>query len=297
MVLSIAFTLISVGAATFLSSDRNCEMLYDRYIKDNVVKICTDAVNDSIWKAKEEIAEQTKSVVDSIPDAVGEPEGKIHDITSGITDFIDSHGKEIDSAVSAIANAVGLDVGEIVADEKVGAIIDEVAARYSAQAVQIINFRLPYGVHLSEEEFLELASDRKLVELFIDELLGIDPVKTGFSSTVDYIERTMIRPVALRMIHIVLWATVFALLRILMSVITAIVVALKKEIPVINTADKLLGMVLGIVGSAAIAMVCAFIVSRVIGVTDSISYMDTSTINSTYIFKYVYYLVAPGSMD
>ncbi|MBR4224918.1 MAG: CvpA family protein, partial [Oscillospiraceae bacterium] len=82
MVLSIAFTLISVGAATFLSSDRNCEMLYDRYIKDNVVKICTDAVNDSIWKAKEEIAEQTKSVVDSIPDAVGEPEGKIHDITS-----------------------------------------------------------------------------------------------------------------------------------------------------------------------------------------------------------------------
>ncbi|MBQ7990644.1 MAG: hypothetical protein IJ251_06315 [Oscillospiraceae bacterium] len=297
MILSITFTLISIGAASYLSSERFCEKLYDEYIRDKVTEVCTNAVNSSIEKAKDEISRKTKDTIRQIPDSIAPDNKGISDIADDVISFIDEHSKDIDDTISSIADSIGLDVGEIISNEAVSEAIDRAAEKYSESAVRQINAELPAGLSIKQSQIEQALSDKKLIELFINDMLRLDSTKTGYTGTVDYIERTMIRPVALRAIHLVSWTVIFAVLRILFQIISSVIIAIKRSIPVINSADKIAGSALGLVSSIMAVTVLAFIISRIIMVTDNIDYINSTVVNDTIIFRYVYDLVAPGNTN
>ncbi len=284
-VLAIAFTIISIGAASYFSSERYCEMIYDEYLHDRIVTSCKNAVDEAISAAKDDIKRRAKEGVGSFDDHGNDT---IRGIRDAIGTFIEDHSTEIDDTISAVAKAIDPDIGKIISNEEVSRYIDEAAEVYSYSAVDRINSRLPLGITIERNDIKEIAKDKTLIELFICDMLGLDGKKTGYFDTVDYIERKMIRPTALSTLHGIIWIAVFTVLKILMSVVFAVITAIKKNLPILNTADKLIGMALGAVGGAVLIGVCTFIISKVIFVTGGTEHINETVINSTIIYRYIY---------
>ena len=68
----------------------------------------------------------------------------------------------------------------------------------------------------------------------------------------------------------------------------AVISAIKKTLPILNTADKLIGMALGAVGGVILIGVCTFIISKVISLTGGTEHINETIINSTIIYRYIY---------
>lgn len=115
-------------------------------------------------------------------------------------------------------------------------------------------------------------------------------------SMVKIIEQEIIRPVMLKTVKTVLFAVTFAVVMIIVAVVSYAAKIVRK-IPVVNSADSFLGIIIGLLQGLLYICAVNFGVSIFIKFTaDANEYLNTTIISETYIFGLLYnvtfYIVA-----
>ncbi|MBQ5316544.1 MAG: hypothetical protein J6I96_03215 [Oscillospiraceae bacterium] len=289
-VIGVVFTAAAFIGAAYLSSDSICGQVYDRYIKERTMAVIDEAMDTAQKRVKDTIAEKAKEGFGSITDEYLD-EGTSDGMKGLFSDFIDNHRKEIDSTISGIANRLGIDVGEVLKIDEVDRRINEAAELYSETAAERINAQMPFGLAVEPLQIKQIITDKQLLELFADEVIGLSTEESGFEDTADYIEEQIMRPMILKAVHIVLWIGAFLLIKLVLSLVTALISAIINSSPVIEGTDALLGCLLGIIGGLALSVFLAAAVSAVINLTGGMTYVNEDIISNTYIFGFLYDLV------
>ena len=288
--IGLVFTAAAfIGAAVITNSDI-CDTVYEKYLRDDTMVIITDAMENAKTEVRDKVAEKTKQAID---DAVSR---HITPVDGGafqkiVTEFIDEHREDIDRIVSSAANAasdmLGIDIGTILNDSVVSRHIDEAAKLYSSTAAAEINKDMPLGITVKPEQIEEIITDKKLLELFIDEVVGLDTTKTGFASTAEYIEERILRPVILRTMHTLLWIVSFIAIKLILGLIMNIILLIK-EVPAVDALDSALGFVTGIAGGAALTVFIVLAAAALIHLTGGMTYINDDIIGKTHIFRILY---------
>ncbi len=289
-VIGVIFTAAAFIGAAYLSSDSICSQVYDRYIKEKALSVVSEAMITAEQRVKDSIAEKAKDTFGKITDEHTDEDtsNKLKDMFS---DFIDEHREDIDHTVSTVADKLGVDVGKVLENEEITKRVDEAAELYSHTAAAEINTHMPLGITVEPVQIKGVISDKKLIELFIDETVGLNTDKTGFDGTAEYIEETILRPLILRAVHILLWIAAFIVIKLVLSLIMAVIMALKRSVPVIEGTDALCGCLMGLVGGLALAAFLAAAASALIALTGGMTWVNDDIISQTYIFGFLYDMV------
>lgn len=115
-------------------------------------------------------------------------------------------------------------------------------------------------------------------------------------SMIKIIENEIIRPVMMKTVKLVLFGITFAVVMIIVSVVSYIAKVIRK-IPVVNSADSVLGIMLGLIQGMLYTAVINFGVNVFIKFTsDANEFLNTTIISETYVFGLLYnvtfYIVA-----
>lgn len=115
-------------------------------------------------------------------------------------------------------------------------------------------------------------------------------------SMIKIIENEIIRPVMMKTVKLVLFGITFAVVMIIVSVVSYIAKVIRK-IPVVNSADSFLGIMLGLIQGMLYTAVINFGVNVFIKFTsDANEFLNTTIISETYVFGLLYnatfYIVA-----
>lgn len=115
-------------------------------------------------------------------------------------------------------------------------------------------------------------------------------------SIIKIIENEIIRPVMMKTVKLVLFGITFAVVMIIVSVVSYIAKVIRK-IPVVNSADSFLGIMLGLIQGMLYTAVINFGVNVFIKFTsDANEFLNTTIISETYVFGLLYnvtfYIVA-----
>ncbi len=177
---------------------------------------------------------------------------------------------------------------ELLNDEKIREGLNDVFTDYCKALTDTFSGIVPDEIIEEAERYLEennMEADR-MVNLITQEK----------ESVIKIIENEIVRPVMMKTVKFVLFAVTFAVVMILVSIISYAAKIIRR-IPVVNSADSFLGTMLGILQGLLYTAVANAGVSLFIKLTsDANEYLNTAVISETYVFGLLYnatfYIVA-----
>lgn len=145
------------------------------------------------------------------------------------------------------------------------------------------------------EEIIEEA-ERYIEENDVETERMLTLITQEKESLIKIIENEIIRPVMMKTVKLVLFAITFAVVMIIVSVVSYIAKVIRK-IPVVNSADSFLGIMIGLIQGLLYTAVINLGVNVFIKFTsDANEFLNTTTISKTYVFGLLYnatfYIVA-----
>ena len=248
MIISLVVFILAAAIASFVSSS-TYEYVYINFVRPGVISA---------------IEEKTAATITEY-----DPEIRVKELLYD-NGFSDEIINEIDIS----------DYEEKLSAPEISDALNKVFTEYCTKVTESLSGVLPEEIIDSANEYLETNSTA--VE---DRLKIFNDNKTSAS---ELIEEYIIRPILMKTVKNVIFAVTFAVVFLLCSILLRIVDLIRK-ISVVREIDSLLGSILGFVYSVAGILVLSFICSIIIDLTGNTnSIINTSMIEQTYFFKYVY---------
>lgn len=248
MIISLVVFILAAAIASFVSSS-TYEYVYINFVRPGVISA---------------IEEKTAATITEY-----DPEIRVKELLYD-NGFSDEIINEIDIS----------DYEEKLSAPEISDALNKVFTEYCTKVTESLSGVLPEEIIDSANEYLETNSTA--VE---DRLKIFNDNKTSAS---ELIEEYIIRPILMKTVKNVIFAVTFAVVFLLCSILSRIV-GLIRKISVVREIDSLLGSILGFVYSVAGILVLSFICSIIIDLTgNTTSIINTSMIEQTYFFKYVY---------
>ena len=260
MLVTLLGYVAAVAAASFVSSVAS-EYVYDSFIKPSVIS-ALEAKADSLG---EEYLSQDRLNVILQENGLSITEEQLSSIEKNKEQYT-----------------------EILNNEKIRESLNNIFTEYCEALTETFSGIVPEEIIEEAERYLEennMETDRMLTLITQEK-----------ESVVKIIENEIVRPVMLKTVKFLLFAVTFAVVMIVVSIITYAAKLIRK-IPVINSADSFFGTVLGFVQGLIYTAIANAGVSLFIKLTsDANEYLNTTVISETYVFGFLYnatfYLVA-----
>lgn len=280
--IAAAFVLASV-----ISSYENCEKIYDGYLHEHIRPYIDSAVKDAKEQALNKLDSELRSITESyIDEYLGGSE-----LLKNTADELLSGTDKLRESVPQIVDVLGIDVRTLLTNQAISGKIKEIADTYSGAAADKINERLPLGIKVSEDQVSEIIRDEEAAEALVYEMFGVKASDSTLNGVADYIEKKLVRPVVLRAIGIILWAASFALVNIAVSIISAVITALRVITPV-KACDSLAGGILGAAAGTALSAALTTLTVLIIRFTGGITLINEDIISGSLVFRYIYTLIS-----
>ncbi len=169
---------------------------------------------------------------------------------------------------------------EVLTDEEIRATLNHVFTEYCRLLTDAFSGIIPDEIAEEAERYIEetdMENERKLQLLTVER-----------QSVTEIIEREIVRPVMLKTVRAVLFAVSFALVMLIVSIISR-AVGLIRKISAIRSADGFFGGILGFLqGLLVTAVICVGTEIFIKLTSDGNSFLNSETINGTFIFKRLY---------
>lgn len=260
MLITLAGYIAAVAAAVFVSNVAS-EYVYENLVKPYVV---------SALEAKaESLGEEYLS------------SGKINNI-------LEENGIVLTNEQLSSLMDNSEQYNELLDNDKIRENLNSIFKEYCESLTSAFTGIVPEDIIEEAERYLEennMETDRMLTLITQEK-----------ESMIRIIENEIIRPVMMKTVKFVLFAVTFAVVMIIVSIVSYAAKIIRK-IPVVNSADSFLGTMIGLLQGMLYTAVINFGVSMFIKFTaDTNEYLNTTIISETYIFRLLYnatfYLVA-----
>lgn len=282
-VLSLVCLIIAFSAAAACSSYSVTSKIYDDYLSETISAHIESAVNEVKDEAAKKLRNEAEQTADRfIDDNLGGSEK----LKQFVRDYL-STDDELRNQLSAAYSYLGIDISTLLTNPDFRDKIEEIASQYSGSVTDEINSRLPFGIKVSENSVEDILTDEKVSEAVVYDIFGIRSENSQAEGTADYIENTVVRPAAIRMISAVVWAVVFAVVNIVLKIIVNIILIVRKIEPV-KACDSILGGVLGAAVGAAIVAAAVILIVLIIRFTGGMTYLNEDIFSDTLFFGRLY---------
>ncbi len=252
MLISLAGYIAAVAAAVFVSNVAS-EYVYDNLIKPYVI---------SALEAKAESLEEEYLSSDKLNEIL-EQNGVI--LADGQLSSITDNSEQY---------------SELTNNDEIRNLLKEIFTDYCKALTSAFSGVVP-------EEIVEEA-ERYIEENNVEAQRLLTLVTGERESMIAIIEGEIIRPLMLKTVKFVLFAVTFAVVMIIVSVISYAAKIIRK-IPVVNSADSFFGTVAGLLQGLLYTIIVNFGVSLFVKLTsDASEYLNTTIISETYIFGLLY---------
>lgn len=260
MLITLAGYIAAVAAAIFVSNVAS-EYVYENLIKPSVI-----------------------SALESKSESLGDEylsSGKLNEI-------LEEKGIILSDEQLASIEENKEQYTELLNDEKIRESLNGMFTDYCKALTETFSGIVPEEIIEEAERYLKennMEADR-MITLVIQEK----------ESVIKIIENEIVRPVMMKTVKFVLFAVTFAVVMILVSIISYAAKIIRR-IPVVNSADSFLGTMLGLLQGLLYTAVANAGVSLFIKLTsDANEYLNTAVISETYVFGLLYnatfYIVA-----
>lgn len=281
--LTLAGMVISFLAAAFLSSYTVCEEVYNSLLHERI----SIYIDESVQKAKENAEEKLKNELHSITDEYIDEYLGGSEIIKEQTANILAGMDEAREALPEIAELLGIDVRMLLTNPSISAKIEEIADTYSDSAAKEINSKLPLGISVKEQQIHSIITDIEADEALIYDAFGIKSPSSQTEGLAPYIEKTIVKPICIRLLSCIIWTLTFAAVNLVVGIVISVILAVKVIKP-IRTFDSLLGGILGAAGGIAVTAALCVIVTLIIRFTGGMNYVNEEYIGSALIFGRIY---------
>ncbi|MCI7499211.1 MAG: hypothetical protein MSA82_07370 [Oscillospiraceae bacterium] len=283
-VLSLVCLVIAFSAAAALSSYPITSKIYDDYFAETVSEKIDTAVKDvrdeTVNKLKDEAEKSADTFID---DNLGGSD----ELKQLVRDYLSTDDEVMREQFSKVFSLAGIDVNDLLTNETFRDKINSIASQYSGLVTDRINDRLPVGVKVSESSVKDFLTDSSAHEAIVYDVFGIKSKDSQTEGTAKYIEKTLVRPAAIRMISAVIWAVVFTAVNIILRIIVNIVLIVRKIEPV-KACDSILGGVLGAAVGAAVVAAAVILTVIIIRFTGGMAYFNEDIFSQTLFFGRLY---------
>ncbi len=162
-------------------------------------------------------------------------------------------------------------------DSEISGKLKDIFKEYCEELTNSLSGVIPDEILKSADEYFEKDT--------FDENEIINSTKT---SSVNLIEKEIIRPVMLKTVKSVIFFIAFTIVCIIFSILSRLVRYIRR-IDIIKAPDSFLGGILGFVYAVLIIVILSILCSIFIKLTaDQNNFLNTEIIEKTYIFKYAY---------
>lgn len=283
-VLSLVCLVIAFSAAAALSSYPVTSKIYDDYFAETVSEKIDTAVKDvrdeTVNKLKDEAEKSADTFID---DNLGGSD----ELKQLVKDYLSTDDEVMREQFSKAFSLAGIDVNDLLTNETFRDKINSIASQYSGLVTDRINDRLPVGVKVSESSVKDFLTDSSAHEAIVYDVFGIKSKDSQTEGTAKYIEKTLVRPAAIRMISAVIWAVVFTAVNIILRIIVNIVLIVRKIEPV-KACDSILGGVLGAAVGAAVVAAAVILTVIIVRFTGGMAYFNEDIFSQTLFFGRLY---------
>ena len=283
-VLSLVCLVIAFSAAAALSSYPITSKIYDDYFAEAVSEKIDTAVKDvrdeTVNKLKDEAEKSADTFID---DNLGGSD----ELKQLVRDYLSTDDEVMREQFSNVFSLAGIDVSTLLTNETFRDKINSIASQYSGQVTDRINERLPVGVKVSESSVKDFLTDSSAHEAIVYDVFGIKSKDSQTEGTAKYIEKTLVRPAAIRMISAVIWAVVFTAVNIILRIIVNIVLIVRKIEPV-KACDSILGGVLGAAVGASVVAAAVILTVIIVRFTGGMTYFNEDIFSQTLFFGRLY---------
>lgn len=283
-VLSLVCLVIAFSAAAALSSYPITSKIYDDYFAETVSEKIDTAVKDvrdeTVNKLKDEAEKSADTFID---DNLGGSD----ELKQLVRDYLSTDDEVMREQFSKVFSLAGIDVNDLLTNEAFRDKINSIASQYSGLVTDRINDRLPVGVKVSESSVKDFLTDSSAHEAIVYDVFGIKSKDSQTEGTAKYIEKTLVRPAAIRMISAVIWAVVFTAVNIILRIIVNIVLIVRKIEPV-KACDSILGGVLGAAVGAAVVAAAVILTVIIVRFTGGMAYFNEDIFSQTLFFGRLY---------
>lgn len=283
-VLSLVCLVIAFSAAATLSSYPITSKIYDDYFAETVSEKIDTAVKDvrdeTVNKLKDEAEKSADTFID---DNLGGSD----ELKQLVRDYLSTDDEVMREQFSKVFSLAGIDVNDLLTNETFRDKINSIASQYSGLVTDRINDRLPVGVKVSESSVKDFLTDSSAHEAIVYDVFGIKSKDSQTEGTAKYIEKTLVRPAAIRMISAVIWAVVFTAVNIILRIIVNIVLIVRKIEPV-KACDSILGGVLGAAVGAAVVAAAVILTVIIVRFTGGMAYFNEDIFSQTLFFGRLY---------
>lgn len=283
-VLSLVCLVIAFSAAAALSSYPITSKIYDDYFAETISEKIDTAVKDvrdeTVNKLKDEAEKSADTFID---DNLGGSD----ELKQLVRDYLSTDDEVMREQFSKVFSLAGIDVNDLLTNETFRDKINSIASQYSGLVTDRINDRLPVGVKVSESSVKDFLTDSSAHEAIVYDVFGIKSKDSQTEGTAKYIEKTLVRPAAIRMISAVIWAVVFTAVNIILRIIVNIVLIVRKIEPV-KACDSILGGVLGAAVGAAVVAAAVILTVIIIRFTGGMAYFNEDIFSQTLFFGRLY---------
>lgn len=286
-VLSLVCLVIAFSSAAALSSYPITSKVYDDYFAETISQRIDTAVNEvrdeTVNKLKDEAERSADTFIDNNL-------GGSDELKQLVRDYLSTDDEVMREQFSKVFSLAGIDVNSLLTNERFRDKIDSIASQYSGQVTNRINDRLPIGVKVSESSVKDFLTDSSAHEAIVYDVFGIKSNNSQTEGTAVYIEQTLVRPAAIRMISAVIWAVVFTSVNIILRIIVNIVLIVRKIEPV-KACDSILGGILGAAVGVAVVTAAVILTVILIRFTGGTAYFNEDVFSQTLFFGRLYDLV------
>ncbi|MEG0614232.1 MAG: CvpA family protein [Oscillospiraceae bacterium] len=255
---------IASFVVAFILSTSVSPILYDNVFKAGIISKIEASV------ANIDIVENIQSAVNR--EDLGITFGK-EEISSAIQNSTGDLGNEINAIISEKTG--GADVG--ITKEDIDIKIKETL---NSSMVQNIIDKLPAALRETANEFLNSSTENITNSV---KQLSKTPKEAA-----EFIEESFIRESVISLIKVISFLLALALLMIIVRVLAKVFAQVHK-LPLIGSADSVLGGILGITEGLAVVFIISIVIHLLIGVTNNeMIVLNTQTIDQTVLFKMFY---------
>lgn len=260
MLITLVGYVLAVMAAVFVSNVAS-EYVYDNLVKPTVISV----LESKAASLEEEYLSSDK-----------------------INQIFEENGVELtDEQLSAFKDNSEL-YRDLLDNDKISEGLNNLFKEYCESLTSAFDGIVPEEIIKEAERYLEennMETERMLTLITREK-----------ESMIKIIENEIIRPVMMKTVKLVLFGITFAVVMIIVSVVSYIAKVIRK-IPVVNSADSFLGIMLGLIQGMLYTAVINFGVNVFIKFTsDANEFLNTTIISETYVFGLLYnvtfYIVA-----
>lgn len=283
-VLSLVCLVIAFSAAAALSSYPITSKIYDDYFAETVSEKIDTAVKDVRDETVNKLKDEAEKSADTFID---DNLGCSDELKQLVRDYLSTDDEVMREQFSKVFSLAGIDVNDLLTNETFRDKINSIASQYSGLVTDRINDRLPVGVKVSESSVKDFLTDSSAHEAIVYDVFGIKSKDSQTEGTAKYIEKTLVRPAAIRMISAVIWAVVFTAVNIILRIIVNIVLIVRKIEPV-KACDSILGGVLGAAVGAAVVAAAVILTVIIVRFTGGMAYFNEDIFSQTLFFGRLY---------